>query len=347
MMARFCQFAIAASRMAVEDAKLAGQKLTRAGLCHGTSAQGIGDLGETAYRDFQAKGWRSVEPSVGLEYSAHAATGHLQAELETSGPTTTIASACCTGIDTIAWGVDQIRAGGVKVALVGASEAPISEFIFSLFLAGGFLSTWGGPPSKASRPYDLFRSGLVLSEGAASLVLEELDHALDRGAPIYAEVLGYASRSEGNSRQRQDRYATSLEQTIREALQASHLGPLDIDYICAHANSTKFDDQAEAAAHRAALGSYAYRIPVSSIKSMLGQPFAASGVMQAIATVLAVQNELLPPTINYEVPDPNCDLDYVPNRARVARVRHALFHAHSLGGYLPGSHSAMVVGRLR
>ena len=346
MMGRFSQFAVAATRLAIEDAGFTRKRLARAAICLGTAAQGIGDLGEAAHQEFLSRGWKSMEPSIGIEYTAHAATAHVQEELEVSGPTTTIASACCTGIDSIAWGVEQIRAGVVDVALVGATEAPISEFIFSTFILGGYLCTWEGLPSQASRPYDLLRSGLVLSEGGAVLILEELDNALDRDASVYAEVLGYGSASEANGGRRQEKYVAALEQAIRTTLQSSHLTPLEIDYICAHANSTKFDDKSEAAAHRAAFGSCAYRIPISSIKSMLGQPFAASGVMQAVATTLAIQHQVVPPTINYEVPDPECDLDYVPNRARMARIRRAIFHSHSLGGHLPGSHAAMAVGRL-
>ena len=345
VMGRFAQFAVAAGRLAIEDAKIAGHRLSRVGLCQGTSAQGMGDLAEEAHKEFLAGGWSSVHPSVGLEFTAHAGTAHVQAELECSGPTMTIASACCTGIDAMAWGAQQIQVGEIDAALVVATEAPISEFILSLFNAGGYLTTWSGPPSKASRPYDLLRSGFVPSEGGAAVFLESLEHAMDRGSSIYAEVLGYASVSEGGSRRSKNSYAESLRQAILKSLHSPHLTPQDIDYICAHGNSIKIEDQAEAAAHRAALGPYAYRIPISSIKSMLGQPFAASGLMQATAATMAVHRAMVPPTINYEFADPECDLDYVPNRARVVRVRHALLHSHSLGGHLPGSHSAMVIGQ--
>jgi len=345
VMGRFAQFAVAAGRLALEDAQINGHRLSRVGLCQGTSAQGMGDLGETAHKKFLEGGWRSVHASVGLEFTAHAGTAHVQAELECSGPTMTIASACCTGIDAMAWGVQQIQNGEIDAALVVATEAPISEFILSLFNAGGYLTTWSGPPSKASRPYDLLRSGFVPSEGGAAVFLESPEHAMDRGSSIYAEVLGYASVSEGGSKRSKDSYAASLRQAILKSLHSAHLTPQDIDYICAHGNSIKIEDQAEAAAHRAALGPYAYRIPISSIKSMLGQPFAASGLMQATAATMAVRHAMVPPTINYEFADPECDLDYVPNRARVARVRHALLHSHSLGGHLPGSHSAMVIGQ--
>src|SRR5262249_28845592 len=160
--------------------------------------------------------------------------------LQVSGPLMTVASACCTGIDSIAWGVDQVRSGAIEMAIVGAAEAPLSQFTFGLFSASGFLSTWNGPAAEASRPYDRQRSGLVLSEAAGVLVLEDLEHALARSAEIFGEVLGYASYAEESSiRDPHDRYAIALQQSILAALNRSHLQTRDIDYVCAHGNSTK------------------------------------------------------------------------------------------------------------
>jgi len=344
LMARFSQLAVVAARLAADDAKLGDMS---AAVCIGTAVQGTSDIGEQAHADFIRGGWRALDRGQGLELAAHAATSHVQRELGIAGPSITIASACCTGVDTIAWGADQIRAGSITTALVGAAEAPLSEFTFGLFAAGSFLSKWDGAPEEASRPYDRLRSGLVLSEGAAILVLEDLDTALSRGIRPYAEVLGYASVSEAGHRRMRERYTAALEQAINAAIYRSSLHPGDIDYVCAHGNSTQFDDAAEAAALRTVFRQHAYRMPVSSIKSMVGQPFAAAGVMQAAAAALAVTHKAVPPTINYRVPDPQCDLDYVPNTGRSARVNHALFHSHSLGGGLPGSHSAMVIGAIR
>lgn len=344
-LSRFTQLAVAAAHLAVDDAKLdAGRSAV--GVCIGTSVQGTADVGETAHRAFLKTGWKALDARQSLEMAAHAASSHVQNELGFSGPLMTVASACCTGIDTIAWGADQIRAGTIDMAVVGATDAPLSAFTFGLFAAGGFLSTWTGPPAEASRPYDALRCGLVLSEGAAVLVLEELEHALDRRAQVYAEILGYSSFAEtDSSHDPYDRYTHALQQAIAGAVLRSALTTRDIDYVCAHGNSHKFDDRAEAGAHRRALGAHAYRVPVSSIKSMVGQPLSAGGVMQAVATILAVNYQMVPPTINYRHSDPDCDLDYVPNKSRVVRVKHALFHSHSLGGNIRGSHSAMVIGR--
>ena len=345
--ARFSAFAVAAARLAVDHAKLS-RNGGSIGVCIGSSVQGNADIGEGAFSKFREHGWESLAVGSSLEVAAHSASSYVQGELQVSGPLMTIASACCTGIDSIAWGVDQVRSGTAETAIVGAAEAPLSQFTFGLFSASGFLSTWNGPAAEASRPYDRQRTGLVLSEAAGVLVLEDLEHALARGAEIFGEVLGYASCAEESSiREPHDRYSVALQQSILTAVGRSHLQTRDIDYVCAHGNSTKFDDEAEADAHRKVFGNHAYSLAVSSIKSMIGQPFSAGGVLQAIAAALATYHNVVPPTINLTSPDPNCDLDYVPNRPRAARVKHAVVHSHSLGGHVPGSHSALVIGAAR
>ena len=343
-MGRFSQLAVAASRLAFDDAGLS-ENAGPIGLCLGTSVQGNADVGESAYRTFIEHGWEKLGSSASLQIAAHAAVSHVQTELHSAGPVMTVASACCTGVDTVAWGAEQIRNGTVDLAIVGAAEAPLSEFILGMFAADGFLSNWQGAPAQASRPYDLHRSGLILSEAAGVLVVEELEHAQNRHAKIYGELLGYGSWSERlGTRDPYARYSAALERAISLAIERSSLTHRDIDYVCAHGNSTKFDDKAEAAAHRNSFGEHAYRIPISSIKSMIGQPFSAGAVLQIATAALATFNNVVPPTINQETIDPDCDLDYVPNAARGARVNYALVHGHSLGGAVPGSHSALVVG---
>jgi len=345
--ARFSAFAVAAARLAVDHAKLS-RNGGPVGVCIGSSVQGNADIGEAAFAKFRELGWQSLGTGPSLEVAAHSASSYVQGELQVAGPLMTISSACCTGIDAIAWGTDQIRSGAAESAIVGAAEAPLSQFTFGLFSASGFLSTWSGPAAEASRPYDRQRAGLVLSEAAGVLVLEDFEHALSRGAEVFGEILGYASSAEESViRDPHDRYAVALQQAIIAAVGRSQLQPRDIDYICAHGNSTKFDDEAEAAAHRKTFGEHAYSLTVSSIKSMIGQPFSAGGVLQVVAATLASYQNIVPPTINLTTPDPKCDLDYVPNRPRCVRVNHALVHSHSLGGHVPGSHSALVIGASR
>lgn len=349
MLSRFSQFAVAAARLATDDALVDGtlaKARTRAGVCFGTSASGTGDVGEGNYRNFLSTGLSVLDPLAMLEYPAHAATSHVAEALSISGPSTTIASGCATGIDTAMWGVSEIRNGRLDLAVVGAAEAPITEFILGLFSAGNFLATWTGPPHLASRPYDLLRSGLVLGEGAAALILEEREHALARGVPIYGEILGTGSASEGGfDGPSRKMYECTLEQALTSALADAQVSANDIDHINAHGNSTKGDDAAETRAFRHTLAAQAYRIPITSIKGAIGQPLAAGGALQVVAVALSLQAQCVPPTVNQAVPDPECDLDYVPNNARVVRLRNVLVHSHSLGGRVPGSHAAMVIGK--
>jgi len=206
----------------------------------------------------------------------------------------------------------------------------------------GALTKRDDAPQKASRPYDQLRDGLVLAEGGATLILEDLEFALARGAHIYAEVLGYGAASEAAGMRATDQSGQVMAHAICAAIKSADLRPGDIDYINAHGSSLPDFDIVDSNAFKHALGAHAYRVPITSIKSMIGQPVSAAGVLQAAAACLSIQHQLVPPTINQEFPDPQCDLDYVPNMSRVARVRHVLINGHSFGG----SVTALVLGRL-
>ncbi len=339
---RFSQFAVAAARMAIEDAKfeISPANAHQVGACFGTCISGFEKI-EESHLKFLADGFRSLEPLTCLEYSTHAPVSYVSIELGIKGPTMTLASGCSTGLDVIKWGYDQIRSGASTAAVVGATEAPLVPLAFATFCAIEGLSQRNDAPAKASRPYDLNRDGLVLAEAGGAVVLESLDLALDRGAPIYAEVLAYGIASEAVHLRKVDLTGRALAKAIHDALARAHLSIGDIDYINAHGNSLPDYDLTETNAFKRAFGKRVYSIPVSSIKSMIGQPIAASGTLQAIATALTIRRGLIPPTINYETPDPECDLDYVPNRCRVARVQRALVNAHSMGG----THSVLILGR--
>ena len=222
----------------------------------------------------------------------------------------------------------------------GQLEAPISPALFATFSALGALSKRGDDPTRASRPYDLLRDGLVIGEGAAGFVLEEMEHACDRGANIYAEIRGFGGASEAIDMRKGDLTGKVMAKAISSAINDSGLKPSDIDYVNAHGSSLPDFDVCDSNAFKEALGEHAYRIPISSIKSMIGQPFAAAGSLQAAAACLTILNQRVP-TINQEVPDPRCDLDYVPNVSRVARIRNVLVNGHGFGGGC----SALVVGR--
>jgi 3-oxoacyl-[acyl-carrier-protein] synthase II len=346
-LSRCSQLSVAAARLALEDSGVGTEVSSRAqrvGVCFGTSVSGIADIGEGNHRAFLANRGTDLNPIAMLEFPAHAATSNVALELSVSGPSTTIASGCASGLDTVLWGASEIGRGRVDMAIVGAADAPITEFIFSLFSAGNFLATWDGPPSQASRPYDLLRSGLVLAEASAALILEELDHAQARGATIHGEVGGTGSSSEGGfDGSAIEIYRQSLDAAMTMALDAAGKSALEIDHINSHGNSTKTDDAAETAAFKDVFREHAYRVPITSIKGAVGQPLAAGGILQIASAALSITVGHVPPTINQEQLDPECDLDYVPNHSRVARIRNVLVHSHSLGGFLPGSHTAIVI----
>jgi 3-oxoacyl-[acyl-carrier-protein] synthase II len=343
MMGRFSQFALAATRLALEDANLAiASSLShRTAICYGTSVAGL-ELAVAGLEDFLQGGLAVVKPWTALEYSPHTPSSYLAIEFGINGPALSVSSNCCTGIDVIQNAFGQISSGRVEVALVGACDAPIFPSIFASFCALGALTTRNNEPQKASRPYDLLRDGLVLGEGGGTLVLEDLDFARDRGARIYAEVLGYGSASEAVGMRKGDLSGRVMAGAILGAVRDASLSPQDIDHINAHGSSLPDYDICDTQGFKHALADHAYRIPITSIKSMVGQPVSVAGILQVAAACLSIQHQLVPPTINQEVSDPQCDLDYVPNTFRAARVKHVLINGHSFGG----SVAALVIGRV-
>lgn len=337
---RFTQFAVAAARMAVDDARLdiTPANSEKVGACFGTCLNGFEKVEESC-EIVQRQGYEGLDPSTCIKYSTHAPVSHVTIDLGIQGPAMTLASGCATGLDVIKWGYDRIADGTSNVVIAGSTEAPLNSLAFATFCAVGVLSKAEHDARKASRPYDLNRDGLVLAEGAGAVVVENLESALDRGASIYAEITGYGMTSEAVHVRKVDYAGATLSRAIKKALASSGTGPDDVDYINAHGNSMPDYDVSETNAFKAAFGPRAYCIPVSSIKSMIGQPIAASGILQAISTTLTLSEGIIPPTINYATPDPQCDLDYVPNHSRVSRVKRAMVNAHSVGG----THSVLIL----
>jgi 3-oxoacyl-[acyl-carrier-protein] synthase II len=338
---RFARFGVAAARMAYEDAGLSGlPRASRFPVCFGTSSSAV--EAEPNMRAYFAEGLRSVSPSILFESAGHAVTGHVSTALGLKGQTLTLASACATGLDVVQWGAQQIRAGVAAGVVAGATEAPLSPYAHAAWCAlGPVLTRWPGPPTQALRPFDALHDGIALGEGAGAFVLEELDHARARGARIYAEVLGSGSASEAVDILRPDPEGPGLQEAIRAALRMARLEPSDIDYICAHGNGLPDYDRAETVAYRRVFGRHAYNIPVSSIKPMTGQSLAAAGALQVVAGAFVLEEQRVPPTLNHDIPDAECDLDYVPERSRAARVERLLVVAHAIGGTL----STLVLGR--
>lgn len=337
---RFSQFAVASAKMAVVESCLDMAEISphRIKVAIGTSMDGLVDIHHPNHVAFLRGD--EILPWTVLEYPAHAATSHVAIAVGARGETFSVATACAAGLDAIAWAAEQVQRGEATAVIAGGTETPLSEYSLKAFHAVGVLSKWAGPPAQASRPFDKLRSGLVLAEGAATVIVEDETHARARGASIYAQVLGFASITEGTHLRKVDDSGESDAHVMASALGRAKLAPRDIDYICAHGNSMVDYDIAETSGIKQAFGRHAWSIPVSSPKSMCGQALAASGAIQVVTACLALRDGVVPPTINYQVPDPACDLDYVPNFARRVRVRAVLIHAHSMGG----SHTVMILG---
>jgi 3-oxoacyl-(acyl-carrier-protein) synthase len=249
------------------------------------------------------------------------------------GRNITIATACATGTQTIGEGAEYIRHGYADIVIAGGTEAAIRDFTLGGFAAMRALPTsFNENPQAASRPFDAKREGFIFSEGAGAIVLESLEHALARSARIYAEVVGHASSSDAYHMAALDPEAQGPVRAMRWALEDAHLSPTDVDYINAHGTSTPLNDSTETYAIKQVFGEHAYRLAISSTKSMLGHAMGASGTLEAIICALVIQEGIIPPTINYEYPDPACDLDYVPNQARRQMVNVALSNSFGLGG---------------
>jgi 3-oxoacyl-[acyl-carrier-protein] synthase II len=340
MAGRFSHFAVATTRMALEDSRLNsdGMPRQRIKVAFGSSICGLMDLHESSFASFLRGG--KILPWSMPEFSVHAATSHVTAEAGALGQPSSFATACCAGLDAIGWAADQIRSGSALAVIAGASDAPLSPHILMTFHAAHTLSEWHGPPVEASRPFDRKRSGLVLAEGAATLVIEDDAYARARGAKRYATILGFGSASEGGELRTVEESGEAAARAMAMAIHNSSLDPSSIDYVCAHGNAMVNYDAAETAALKLALGTRARNTPVSSIKSMCGHALGAAGAMQAVTACLVIRDGFAPPTINYKYPDAACDLDYVPNTARRIRARHVLIHSHSLGG----THLALVLG---
>src|ERR1700730_17427995 len=343
-MGRFSQFAVAATRMGLEDANLeiTPQLSAKTAVCYGTSVAGGGDIAADAMEILLHKGPDSIDAWSALEYPPHAPSSYLAIEFQIHGPALSVSSNCCTGLDAIEMAAGHLRSGHAAVAVAGACDAPIFPLAFGAFCALGALTKRNDAPKKASRPYERLRDGIVIAEGAATLILEELDFARERGAPIYGEVLGHGSASEAIGMRKGDLTGRRMASAISDAIRQAGLTPDVIDHVNAHGSSLPDYDICDTNAFKEAFGTHAYRIPISSIKSMIGQPISAAGTLQAAAACLSIRDQLVPPTINQEVPDPACDLDYVPNSSRTVRVRYVVVNGHSFGG----SVAALVIGEV-
>ena len=331
---RSAQFGFAAAKLAVEDAGLPSPlpNPERSGVAFGTAIGGL-DRASEGIDIIRAQGYDRLNPFVVPTSLVNTSAYLVSQGFQALGPSTTIGTACATGTQAVGEGLEMIRRGAADLVLVGGTEGLIADFAIGGFCAMRALPTsFNDNPEKASRPFDKDREGFVYSEGAAVLVLESLEHALARGARIYAEVAGQASSADGFHMAQPDPEAAGPARAMRWAIADAGLTPADVDYINAHGTSTPLNDLTETRAIKAVFGEHAYKLAISSVKSMLGHAMGASGALEAIACAMTLYEGVIPPTINYTTPDPELDLDYVPNAARKADVKVTLSNSFGLGG---------------
>lgn len=333
-MDRYTQFALASARQAVEHARLSitDENRDRIGIIIGTGIGGISTLCDQ-FEVFLEKGPNRVSPFLVPMMLPDSASGMVAIDLGVRGPNMAVVTACATGTNAVGEAAEMIRRGQADVVLAGGSEAAIIPVAIAGMSVMTALSTRNDEPKRASRPFDLERDGFVMGEGSAVLVLEDLSHARERGATILAEISGYGSTNDAYHISAPAENGIGAAKCMAQALDNAGLSIHDIDYINAHGTSTPLNDKSETAAIKTVFGEHAYHIPVSSTKSMTGHLLGASGAVEAVICVLALQHQLIPPTINYENPDPQCDLDYVPNRARPARLKHIMSNSFGFGGH--------------
>lgn len=333
-MDRFIHYAIAVCKQAATHARLeiTPDNAEEVGVLMGSGIGGIETL-TSAVLTIHEKGPSRVSPFTIPMLLTDLAAGQVSIQMGLKGPNFAVVSACSSGAHAIGEAAELIKRGQAKAMFAGGSEATVCEVGVATFGAMKALSTRNDDPAAASRPFDKLRDGFVLAEGAAAVLLEDLEYAKARGATIIAEVVGYGSTSDASHVTAPAEGGEGAARAMRMALRSAGLKPEDIDYINAHGTGTQLNEKYETLAIKGALGEHAYHVPISSTKSMTGHMLGAAGSMEAIFCIKALHEGIVPPTINQEVPDPDCDLDYVPNEARQVDVRYAMSNSMGFGGH--------------
>jgi 3-oxoacyl-[acyl-carrier-protein] synthase II len=342
-MPRFAQLALVAAIQAVCDANLemSATDLTRVGVILGTAFGGAMDETQEAARIYYERGPLRISPFYMVRMLPNIASHHISCYFDTAGYINTIVAACASGTQAIGEAAEVIRRGAADVVIAGGSESQTGGVALASMSVMGGLSTRNHEPARASRPFERNRDGVVGSEGAGVVVLESLEHAQRRGARVHAEILGFAAASDTSHITHPDPDGCAAARAMQWALADARLRPEQINLISAHATSTLLGDAAETKAIKLVFGDAAYHIPVNAAKSMTGHMSGASGAFETILCVKSIQTGVLHPTINYDEPDPECDLDYVPNVARHAEVQYALKNSFGFGG----QNSCLILGR--
>ena len=339
--ARFTRFAAVAAGMAAEQAGIAkGETESSRKAVYIGSASGGMDIFENEHEKILQNSINKMSPYGASAYFPNSAATQISIALGFTGQVITISTGCTCGLDAVGAAFEEISLGNIDIAVCGGTDGSVTPLTLGSFCAAGILSKLNDFPSEASRPFDSLRDGGVISEGAGILVLEEERHAVSRGADIHGVLMGFSAGAQASNLFENDTEGAGFVKEMRNAMDRAQITASDVDYICAHAPSDVIRDAAETNAIKLVFGKRAYKIPVSSIKSMIGNPLASAAPLQLIASLMAINTGIVPPTINYRNPDPSCDLDYVPNTARRNRVRTALINSHGFGG----SNASAVIG---
>lgn len=348
-MDRYVQFAVVAARMALEDSGINLSKINREriGVSLANAICGTKYM-EEEFALVTDSGRNPIDPSIVRPdlYDAsmfNTPSSEISAKYGLRGICNTISTGCTAGTDSVGFSMEAIQDGDADIMVTGASEAPITPITFGAFDTVNVLSVHNEFPEKASRPFDAKRNGFVISEGAGVLVVEELEHAKKRGARIYCEVTGFGTTNNAYHMTDLPPEGEAMSDCINLALEDASTSPEEIDYINAHGSSTRQNDVFETNAYKESLGKHAYNIPISSLKSMIGHPLAGANGLELAVGAMIFERNILPPTINQENPDPNCDLDYIPNKARNKKVNCMLKTSSGFSGI----HSAMVLRRFK
>ena len=339
-MDRTSHLAVSAAKMGIEDSGLDIQKEDpeRIGVMIGTAMAGHGMILEQ-HKVFMEKGPMRIGTFTAIASFPDAPSSQISIELGINGPSFSIATACSSASDAMGYAFNAIRNKELDIIIMGGSDAPVFPPILGAFCVLRALSTRNNAPEKASRPFDNSRDGFVLGEGAGILILEELGHALKRGAHIYGEIAGFGMTCDAYHMTKPEPSGRHAIRALRQALSDANIKPKDIEYVNAHGTSTPLNDKNETFILKQIFGDHAYKLAVSSIKSMIGHLIGAAGSVELIGGLMALEEGIIPPTINYEIPDPDCDLDYVPNKARKADIKVFLKNSFGFGG----KNSALVV----
>jgi 3-oxoacyl-[acyl-carrier-protein] synthase II len=342
---RYAQFAVVSAKLALEDARIEYSRekpQDRVGVSFGTALGGVCKA-EEQYIRYLKKGARGVQPTLAVQVFGGSAHSNIAIEFGFRGVGTTNSNSCASGTVSVGEALRYIRDDFADVVVAGGAEAPLTAITIGAFDIIKTMSRWSGEPTLACRPFDAQRDGFVMGEGGASLVVEELEHARARGARIYAELLGYSLNNDGFHMTTPLPTGESCIRAMREALADAQLLPAQIDYINAHASSTQLNDSAETASIKQVFGDHVHRVPVSGTKGYYAHPLGATGAIEAALCALSLDRQWIPPTINYQNPDPACDLDVMPNHGRSAALNYVMSNSFGFGGI----NASVVLGRVR